>query len=325
MIRIFVKENLNIRIIDVDDLSKDLDTLLQKNNLSFENVLWVDVYSPTDEEKEWVSKYFEIVFPAKQKTEEIEVSSRYWEDEESITINSYFLIKEKENAFNETVTFILKKHYIITVRYRELRTFNEFIKKLMSNPKFYEDGFYVLTGILEIRIDSDADTLEFIAREISKLGRIVFTGVDITEQIIESISSYEDLNMTIRENLIDKQRVLSSLLKSYKLPKDIREEVRIMIKDVNSLIDYTNFNFERLDYLQNTFLGLLNIEQNKVMKIFTLMSVIFLPPTLIAAIYGMNFRYMPELTWKYGYPFALLLILISAILPLYFFKKKGWL
>ncbi len=325
MIRIFVKENFNIRVIDIEDLSQDLNTILKENGLAFENVLWVDVYSPIDEEKEWVSKYFDIVFPTKQKTEEIEVSSRYWEDEESITINSYFLIKEKETAFNETVTFILKKHYIITVRYRELKTFNEFIKKLMTNPKYYEDGFYVLTGILEIRIDSDADTLEFIAREISKLGRIVFTGVDITEQIIESISSYEDMNMTIRENLIDKQRVLSSLLKSYKLPKDIREEVRIMIKDVNSLIDYTSFNFERLDYLQNTFLGLLNIEQNKVMKIFTLMSVIFLPPTLIAAIYGMNFRYMPELGWKYGYPFALILIIISAILPLYFFKRKGWL
>ncbi len=325
MIRIFIKDSLNIRIIDVEDINEDLNTILQKNNSSFENVLWVDILSPLEEEKDWVSKYFEIEFPSKQQTEEIEVSSRYWEDEESITINSYFLIKEKEMAFNETVTFILKKHFIITVRYRELKTFNEFIKKLMSNPKYYEDGFYVLTGILEIRIDSDADTLEFIAREISKLGRIVFTGVDITEQIIESISSYEDLNMTIRENLIDKQRVLSSLLKSYKLPKDIREEVRIMIKDVNSLIDYTNFNFERLDYLQNTFLGLLNIEQNKVMKIFTLMSVIFLPPTLIAAIYGMNFKFMPELSWKYGYPFALFLIVISAILPLYFFKRKGWL
>ncbi len=325
MIRIFIKDSLNIRIIDVEDINEDLNTILQKNNSSFENILWVDILSPLEEEKDWVSKYFEIEFPSKQQTEEIEVSSRYWEDEESITINSYFLIKEKEMAFNETVTFILKKHFIITVRYRELKTFNEFIKKLMSNPKYYEDGFYVLTGILEIRIDSDADTLEFIAREISKLGRIVFTGVDITEQIIESISSYEDLNMTIRENLIDKQRVLSSLLKSYKLPKDIREEVRIMIKDVNSLIDYTNFNFERLDYLQNTFLGLLNIEQNKVMKIFTLMSVIFLPPTLIAAIYGMNFKFMPELSWKYGYPFALFLIVISAILPLYFFKRKGWL
>ncbi|NPA53700.1 MAG: magnesium and cobalt transport protein CorA, partial [Aquificae bacterium] len=150
-------------------------------------------------------------------------------------------------------------------------------------------------------------------------------GIDITEQILETISYYEDFNMTIRENLIDKQRILSSLLKSYKIPKEVREELRIMIKDINSLIDYTTFNFERLDYLQNTFLGLLNIEQNQVIKIFTIMSVIFLPPTLIASIYGMNFHFMPELDWKYGYPMAIILMIISAIIPLLVFKKKGWL
>ncbi|RMD47392.1 MAG: magnesium and cobalt transport protein CorA, partial [Aquificota bacterium] len=255
----------------------------------------------------------------------IEVSSRYWEDEENININAYFLIKEGNNFINETVSFILVKDFLITIRYRELKTFSETVKRVLSNPRFYENGYYVLTAIFEIRIDSDADTLEFITKEINKLSRIVFTGIDITEQLLESISYYEDYNMTIRENLTDKQRLISSLLKSYKVPKDLREELRIMIKDINSLIDYTNFNFDRLDYLQNTFLGLINIEQNKVMKIFTLMSVIFLPPTLIAAIYGMNFKYMPELEWKYGYLFAVILMVLSAILPLFIFKKKGWL
>ncbi|MDQ7055157.1 MAG: CorA family divalent cation transporter [Persephonella sp.] len=131
--------------------------------------------------------------------------------------------------------------------------------------------------------------------------------------------------MTIRENLIDKQRILSSLLKSYKVPKEVREELRIMIKDVNSLIEYTTFNFERLDYLQNTFLGLLNIQQNQVIKIFTIMSVIFLPPTLIASIYGMNFHFMPELDWKYGYPFASYPYDNICIDTSDSFQEKGWL
>jgi len=131
--------------------------------------------------------------------------------------------------------------------------------------------------------------------------------------------------MTIRESLIDKQRVLSSLLKSYKVPEDVREELRILIKDVNSLIDYTKFNFERLSYLQNTFLGLLNIEQNKVIKIFTVIATIFIPPTLIASIYGMNFENMPELHWQYGYFYALILMFLSASVPIFFFKRKGWL
>ncbi|HHG74161.1 MAG TPA: magnesium/cobalt transporter CorA [Persephonella sp.] len=318
MIRLFVREKQNIKIVNVEDLSQKWERT--------EDVLWVDIISPTDQELEWVSKEFEVEFPSKQETQEIEISSRYFEDEESITINAYFLItSEGEIPYNETVTFILKKHHLITVRYKELKTFKELVKKLMMNPSAYYDGYFVFAGILEIRIDTDADTLEFITREISKLGKIVFTGIDITEEILESISFYEELNMTIRENLIDKQRILSSLLKSYKIPKEVREEIRIMIKDVNSLIEYTTFNFERLDYLQNTFLGLLNIQQNQVIKIFTIMSVIFLPPTLIASIYGMNFQFMPELGWKYGYPFAVFLMIISALIPLLIFKKKGWL
>ena len=318
MIRLFVREKQNIKIVNVEDLSQKWERT--------EDVLWVDIISPTDQELEWVSKEFEVEFPSKQETQEIEISSRYFEDEESITINAYFLItSEGEIPYNETVTFILKKHHLITVRYKELKTFKELVKKLMMNPSAYYDGYFVFAGILEIRIDTDADTLEFITREISKLGKIVFTGIDITEEILESISFYEELNMTIRENLIDKQRILSSLLKSYKIPKEVREEIRIMIKDVNSLIEYTTFNFERLDYLQNTFLGLLNIQQNQVIKIFTIMSVIFLPPTLIASIYGMNFQFMPELGWKYGYPFAIFLMIISALIPLFIFKKKGWL
>ncbi len=319
MLRLFKKEKTEIKIETVEELSRFL------SHEERENVLWVDLLLPTDEELKWVEENFSLEFPSRQEREEIEISSRYWEDEESITINAYFLITEKEHAFNETVTFILRGHSLITVRYRDLRTFRELIKRLLSNPRYYENGYFILADIFEIRIDSDADILEFITREISKLSKIVFTGIDITEQVLETISYYEDFNMTIRENLIDKQRILSSLLKSYKVPKEIREEIRIMIKDINSLIDYTTFNFERLDYLQNTFLGLLNIEQNQVIKIFTIMSVIFLPPTLIASIYGMNFHFMPELTWKYGYPFALIMMVISAIIPLLVFKKKGWL
>ncbi len=317
MLRLFLKEKQGIKIENIEDFSKAISNK--------EDVLWIDLLLPTEEEIKWVEKNFYVEFPSKQETQEIEISSRYWEDEESITINAYFLITEKEHVFNETVTFILKGHLLVTVRYRDLRTFREMVQRLLKNPRSYEDGYYILAGIMEIRIDTDADTLEFITKEISKLSKIVFTGIDITEQILETISYYEDFNMTIRENLIDKQRILSSLLKSYKIPKEVREELRIMIKDINSLIDYTTFNFERLDYLQNTFLGLLNIEQNQVIKIFTIMSVIFLPPTLIASIYGMNFQYMPELSWKYGYPLALIMMVISAIIPLVVFKKKGWL
>jgi len=142
--------------------------------------------------------------------------------------------------------------------------------------------------------------------------------------MLEKISSFEDLNMNIRENLMDKQRILTSFIKSTKFDASLRNDIVIMLKDIKSLIDYTEFNFERLDYLQNIFLGVLNIEQNKVIKIFTIMNVIFLPPTLIASIYGMNFDILPELRWDYGYAFSLALMVISAVSPILYFKKKGW-
>jgi magnesium transporter len=129
--------------------------------------------------------------------------------------------------------------------------------------------------------------------------------------------------MKIRENLTDKQRILSSLLKCEKYT-DEKNEIPIMLKDIRSLIDHTNFNFERLDYLQNIFIGILSIEQNKVIKIFTIVNVVFLPPTLIASIYGMNFDFMPELHWDYGYLVSIGLMILSSVTPIVIFKKKGW-
>lgn len=317
MIRVFYREGLIIKSTQLKELEKIEDK---------SKILWVDIFNPTEEEIKWSVETFKIELPSFQEREDIEISSRYWEEEDSITINTYFLIREEENAFNDTVSFIIKDNYIITVRYRELKTFREFVRRLLTNPGIYKTGFHVFSSILEIKIASDSDVLENVSKEISKLGKIVSSGnLDVTETVFESISYYEDLNMTIRESLIDKQRVLSSLLKSYKIPDDVREELRILIKDVNSLIDYTKFNFERLSYLQNTFLGLLNIEQNKVIKIFTVIATIFIPPTLIASIYGMNFEYIPELHWHYGYFYALILMLLSASVPIFLFKRKGWL
>ncbi|MCX7760472.1 MAG: magnesium/cobalt transporter CorA [Hydrogenothermaceae bacterium] len=318
MVRIFYREGLIIRSYQLEDTTSPIE--------SDKSILWVDMFDPSQEEINWVVSNFKIEFPSLSEREDIEISSRYWEEEDSITINTFFLIREQDNAFNETVSFILKKDYIITVRYRQLKTFSEFVRRLMTNPTVFKTGYHVFAGIMEIKVASDSDVLEGISKEISKLGKIVSTGsIDVTESVFESISFYEDINMTIRESLIDKQRVLSSILKSYKLPNDVKEEIRIMIKDVNSLIDYTRFNFERLNYLQNTFLGLLNIEQNKVIKIFTVLAMVFMPPTLIASIYGMNFEYMPELHFEYGYYMALVAMVLSATIPLIIFKKKGWL
>lgn len=289
------------------------------------SLIWLDLVSPTPEELTAVEEGLKIELPTRQESEEIEFSSRYWEDDASITINTYFLVKQADKAHNETVSFTLKDHFVVTIRFGELRIFTEFSRKLVLNPSAFRDGTHVMGGILDLRVEVDADILEGLSKEIVSIGRMDLKSFENSSKFLEYITAYEDINITIRENLTDKQRVLSSLMKSGKIPEPLKKEFTMMIKDVNSLIITANFNFERLDYLQNLFLNYLSVEQNKVIKIFTVMSVIFLPPTMIASIYGMNFEHIPELKWAFGYPFALVLIIASAVLPLYIFKKKGWL
>ena len=279
--------------------------------------------SPTLQEVKTVENIFSIEFPTKQESEEIELSSRYWEEGNRIEINSYFLINDKKDPVNETVSFILQDDLLISVRYKKLASFDASIKKLLSSPREYRTGYSIFSQIIDIRIDTDADIIEELNRDIAAIRKQAFNDDVENEDLLEQMSTFENLNMKIRENLTDKQRILNSLLKSQKITED-KSELPIMLKDIRSLIDHTNFNFERIDYLQNIFIGLLSVEQNKVIKIFTIVNVIFLPPTLIASIYGMNFDIMPELNWEYGYLFSIGVMILAAVTPLIIFKKKGW-
>ena len=287
------------------------------------SVIWIDMFTPTLQEVKTVENIFSIEFPTKQESEEIELSSRYWEEGNRIEINSYFLINDKKDPVNETVSFILQDDLLISVRYKKLASFDASIKKLLSSPREYRTGYSIFSQIIDIRIDTDADIIEELNRDIAAIRKQAFNDDVENEDLLEQMSTFENLNMKIRENLTDKQRILNSLLKSQKISDD-KSELPIMLKDIRSLIDHTNFNFERLDYLQNIFVGLLSVEQNKVIKIFTIVNVIFLPPTLVASIYGMNFEIMPELSWDYGYLFSVGVMILSAITPLIIFRKKGW-
>jgi magnesium transporter len=302
-----------------------IDTMSDLDGDNIEKVIWIDMLMPTYDEIVFIENTFDIKFPTKQETEEIEISSRYWEENDKIEINSFFLVNAVGGSHNETVSFILNKEMLISIRYTSLYTFDEFNRKFFATPKQFESGYDIFCQILDIRVDADADIIENLSRDITRLRKHVLTDyTNDDEEILERISSLEDLNIQIRENLNDKQRILSSFLKSNKYKMALKNDVTIMLKDIKSLIDYTDFNFERLDYLQNIFVGVLSIEQNKVIKMFTIMNVIFLPPTLIASIYGMNFELMPELRWQYGYIVSLVLMLCSSVLPLYLFKRKGW-
>jgi magnesium transporter len=251
--------------------------------------------------------------------EEIEISSRYIETSDSIVVNSSFLL---DNFEDETISFIVKNGILVSVRNQHLRSFNETVKKIFANPRNYQTGYHILVDLLETRVDYDADMIEDMTREISLLSNRIKTEDDADDDALIAVKELQEKTMIIRENLVDKQRVCSNMLKSELMPHDARNKLNIIIKDINSLFEHTRFGFDRLEYVQDAILGLINIQQNKIIKIFTIVSVIFMPPTLVASIYGMNFKNMPELDWKYGYAFAILLMILCVGAILYFFKKK---
>jgi len=290
---------------------------------SVSKIIWVDLINPSSEEKQQVEKDFRVELFTKQEREEIESSSKYVETAEEIGINLNFLIQDGDNFTNEPVSFIIKDKVLITQRYHEYRSFTETYRKLKIIKPI--DGDDVFLTILETRIDFDADLIESITDSISAISKEMTAEQDTNRELLLKITALQESTIAIRENIIEKQRILSSMLKSKMFPKEDYANMRIMIKDVGSLLDHTSFNFERLEFLQNTFLGLVDIEQNRVIKIFTVVTVIFMPPTVIASAYGMNFKYMPELEKVWGYPFAILLMVLSSVMTLLFFKQKKWL
>jgi len=300
----------------------DLRTLPQIDPLS---VVWVDLNRLDDLEKRYISNKFGINLYEKQQQEEIESSSRYLETNKIIVANSNFLLQDGESYVSDPATFILKNNYLITHRTNEFRSFSDISKKVQAAPKSFPSGYHVMLSLFESRVDIDADLLENIAREISRIGKFLGTEQRADRDILIRITQLQEMTMMLRQNMIDKQRMVSAMLRSDHFPKDCYDRLRMLIKDVNSLMDHITFNFDRLEYLQDTFLGLINIEQNKIIKIFTVVSVFFLPPTLVASIYGMNFSGMPELNWKLGYPFAIGLILLSGLVTFYIFKRNKWL
>jgi magnesium transporter len=290
-------------------------------------LIWIDLQSPTLDEIVDVEKKFHINIPTRMQQEEIESSSRFVEEDDYTIANSKFLQKtDVENQyFNANVSFLMKDDLLVTYREGEVRAFIECRKRIGINSKPYSSGKKIFLSLFEIRIDFDADFIENISRQITIIGKSLTSESESKEELLKQITAYQETTMQIRENIIDKQRVVSLMLKNMEFTEDEKERLRILNKDIDSLVDHTNFLFERLEYLQNTFLGLVNIDQNKIIKIFTMVSVIIMPPTLIASMYGMNFKFMPELDWRLGYPMSLLLMVGSSVVTWIIFKRHKWL
>jgi magnesium transporter len=299
-------------------VNRSLDFL--KSN-PIQNFLWIDLNDVDEEVENELEDFLKIYIQEEEEMIEIEMSSRYIETNDTLVVNSNFLLSNFET---DPVSFILKNNILVTVRSEELISFHETVKKISANPRNYPTGAHVLVALLETRVEYDADMIENMTQKITQLSNSLSLQ-EADEELLSEIKNLQEKTMMLRENIIDKQRVVSSMLRSEFMALELQPKLTMIIKDINSLVEHIKFNFDRLDYLQDTFLGYVNIEQNKIIKIFTIVSVIFMPPTLIASIYGMNFEIMPELDKKWGYPIALLLMVFSSLFILLYFKKRKWL
>jgi len=311
-VKLFYHKNNVIRI------SRSIEFLKET---PIKNFLWIDLNDVDEEIENELEDFLKIYIQEEEEMIEIEMSSRYIETTDSLVVNLNFLMGNFEK---EAVSFILKNDILITVRDQDLLSFHETVKKISASPRNYLSGYHVFVALLETRVEVDADMIEEMTQRITMLSNSISLK-EADENLLMEIKDLQEKTMLLRENIIEKQRAVSSMLKSELIPKELHDKLTIIVKDINSLIEHIRFSFDRLDYLQDTFLGYVNVEQNKIIKMFTVISVIFMPPTLIASIYGMNFGDMPELHWKYGYGFSIVLMVVSVTSILIYFRRKRWL
>lgn len=281
VINIFYKKNGMI------ELAQSVSAL---RGLTPDLAIWIDLLAPSGEEKHSVEEFLGVEIQSRAEAEEIESSSRFWEEENAIYANTNFMIPGPDEYSMEAVSFTLVGNSLTTLREVPLRSLTELQRRMMANPKQFTTGYHVFVTILDQRVDLDADMIELMAKEITQYSKRVNQQEDINEDFILDINMLQENAMLVRENVVDKQRLISNLLKSTKIPKELDSRLGVLLQDISSLINHANFSFERLEYLQDTVLGLINLDQNRIMKVFTLISLLLMPPTLIASFFGMNVR-----------------------------------
>ncbi len=299
--------------------------------------IWVDLEAPTLEEKRWIKQYFGLSIPEDAMDEDIEESARFYEEDNGeLHIRSDFLIAHEDQPRTERVAFILNQNnaalksqgVLFSIHDEDVPVFRLLRMRARRAPGLIEDAKDVLLKLFDADAEYSADTLEGIYDKLEKAGKLVLSE-DVTDElageVLGAIAHQEDLNGRIRRNVMDTRRAVSFMMRSRMLNADQFEEARQILRDIESLDNHTAFLFDKINFLMDATVGFININQNKIIKIFSVASVAMLPPTLIASIYGMNFQYMPELNQTWGYPLALCLMIASAVGPMWYFRKRGWL
>jgi len=290
--------------------------------------IWVDLDAPTPEEKGWIAQHFGVTIPDDAVDDDLEESARFYEEDNGeLHIRSDFLIDD-DTPRNVRVAFILFKNVLFSIHGEELPVFRLLRLRARRIPALIEDAKDVLLKLYDADAEYSADALEGIYDNLEAVSAQVLkqsVNDEAAGEALSAIAREEDLNGRIRRNVMDTRRAISFMMRSRMLNAEQFEESRQILRDIDSLDSHTTFLFDKINFLMNATVGFININQNKIIKIFSVASVALLPPTLIASIYGMNFRAMPELDWRFGYPFAIALMVASVAAPFIYFRRKGWL
>ncbi len=294
-----------------------------------ENAVWIDLLAPTKDEETFMEAALTIELPTREEMREIEVSSRLYQENGALFMTATVLTQvEAGDPQTEPMTFILIGQRLVTIRYANPMPFRAFAAQCQRQADPAASGEAILIGLLDAVIDRLADVLERVQRDMNQVSRTIFARKKTNyEEALRKIGLAEGLNSRCRESLVSIGRVLSYLSRpsEVKPNKALARSLKTLSRDVIALSDHSTFLANNITFMLDATLGLSNIEQTDVIKIFSVMSVLFLPPTLIASIYGMNFKFMPELSWPSGYPLSIVLMIVAGLIPYLYFKRRGWL
>jgi magnesium transporter len=319
MINLFVLQNGRLSQEQVEDRNE----LLQ-----YANPIWIDVVDPEEEELVWIKEAFGVLLPELDDLGDLEASARYFEaDDGHLHIRTDFLLDEEETSRNVRVAFVLTKQVLFSIHDEDLPVFRLVRLRARLRPGSVSNAKDVLLDLYSTDAEYSADALEEVYENLEQAGKRVLQD-DINdadaEQVLETIAKEEDTNGRIRRNVMDTRRALSFLMRSKLLSDEQQEEARQILRDIDSLENHTAFLFDKINFLMDATVGFINLNQSKIIKIFSVVSVALMPPTLLASVWGMNYKYMPELDATWGYPVAIAAMLISSIIPLFYFYHKGW-
>lgn len=303
-----------------------------------DNLVWIDIDRPDADEERRLEALLGLDLPTAEEMKDIEPSSRLYRERGATFMTANVVWRaESDEPESTPVTFILAGRRLVTIRHGEPRPFSAFAAYAERHTEVCENGSHALIGLLESIVDRTAEILERSGVEVDGLSRTVFRAKQTSDrhatssaalrELLARLALNQNLVTKVRDSLVSLGRMLSFFAATIEADgdRDIREHARSVLRDIQSLTDHASFVTQSTSYLQDAALGLINLEQNEIIKIFSVAAVMFLPPTLVASVYGMNFRDMPELTWAHGYPFAIVMMALSALIPYLYFKRRGWL